>query len=222
MAGIGETVSDERVLQAAKGGSNSSVSASAYAAKSAYSIAQMQAASIFAPFIALGVTSAAGGHRYYFLPRSTDRSGLRGIEMVETLPAPQFANLKRSMCNLLRNGKLLLLAVLLVVGGFSACPPVSAGYRRTRKEPGSWRNYWGRKLGIGWSDGYHAHGSPSSWTPTPVPRVHLRHWRHGWQIPMDATVPSEYPSVIESSGPTVLPVPQSARLRRLPPVKAAR
>jgi hypothetical protein len=91
----------------------------------------------------------------------------------------------------------------------------------------AWHSHWHqsnphlnrlhRSLGLWWSDGYHAAGSPQSWAPHPAARP----WQSyspsviipSWTDPEPITVPYRAVPAVSSE----LRSPQ-AQLRRLPPV----
>jgi len=111
----------------------------------------------------------------------------------------------------------LLPALVVSISAVLVCPPTSAGIWNTTKEPAPWRNHWGRRLGLGWSDGYHAYGSISSWRPPAVPSRHWIPWGHAAMVVSPAIQsvarPRGTPRPAESPQPR-----QATRLRRLPPV----
>ncbi len=105
-------------------------------------------------------------------------------------------------------GRLALVAMVLLSTNTAT---VNAGHWKNR-EPRRATNYFGRCLGLGWSDGYHAVGSRNSWSPpnAKVTRYYPQPspWYQGTMAPVgDEILPPTAAPQIQLPTPAKLPTP---------------
>lgn len=86
--------------------------------------------------------------------------------------------------------RLLASALCLLIAAIA--PAAARAGSWSRANPFPWVNAVNRSLGFGWSDGYHAHGSRTSWTPA-------------HRSPRHAAYPA---TIMYGTWPTLTPAPQ--------------
>jgi hypothetical protein len=62
-----------------------------------------------------------------------------------------------------------LIMAIVMTGSLLAGNPTALAKHRYFATTGPVTNHLNRCLGIGWSDGYHAYGSRTAWSPWPAP-----------------------------------------------------
>lgn len=114
----------------------------------------------------------------------------------------------------------LILTLILSASGLLISASASAGIWGVSKEPAPWRNHLGRRFGLGWSDGYHAHGSLNSWSPCRGSGHDVWHpMSYPAWAPADAAVTLTPPQNMSLQASRLGKAGRVAELKRLPPVQ---
>lgn len=103
-----------------------------------------------------------------------------------------------------------LIMAIVMTGSLLAGNPTALAKHRYFAITGPMTNQLHRCLGIGWSDGYHAYGSRTAWTPRPAAPSHPSAPRAAVGVPYSTEwqpryVPREV--LVEPSGGEPIPAP---------------